>query len=542
MKIKKLVIPPLAILIVLSMFAALPNAFAPPAGACYYLWSSKGSWNGATNRHEITYPATPNPIGQTFDVELRVANVSWLRLIGATLQWNASVLSCALADFAWGNFFDPAVLRFPPTFTSGKAGGLGWTYNVGDGYKNVTGAAHGWIATYTFHVIGAGETLIEFKPLAESVMKDKNSVVIAHSSYPCNVKVEQPLPSSPIAWFVWTPLLPEESETITFDARGSTDGYNGSQPCPITDWYWDWDDGSLIEHTLIAYPVTHAYPTAGTYSVNLTVYAPDTGTYYPYDWVVRDVTVKAPSMGRFIDVYTDEHRHPGYTTPYIGEGLYEDADAYAPQDMVILYADVKYNNWPIQNKPVIFAVAGPINPYYNVTVERLAFTNSTGTATTSFRIDWPCEHSYDVVHGTWHVLAKVDIAETWVNDTLNFECEWIIELKPGSLEFDKTLAEGYNHCENVEITFNVTSSGWIDRNVFFTIVLYDELGVPFAEYVFYQTIHPGQTVVNTISMHVPKWAYVGTATAYINAFSNDPWLCGVPYGPELSGIFVINAA
>lgn len=554
MNTRKLVSLLIAALMILSFFAILPKAFAPPGPtACYYFWSDDvGSWNPATNRFEIIYPASPSPIGETFTVEWRIANITNIKTIGGTFEWNDTAVidptdtTFPSADNYWGDFMDPSVLKFAPTWSVGKWAGLGWTDTGGS--RTLSGSAYGLIATFTFEVVGPGEALMYFNGASETDMIDEGGNHPAFNEFDLYVKVGKPAPTPPTACYGFAPPLPVEGNTVTFDASCSTDGFDGTTGCPITEYRWDWENDGTPDDVTASDHIDHIFTTAGIYTVNLTVYAPAGPTpdpsYTEYDSVTHDVTVISPPTGRNIDVTTQDGRSPDYTTPYIGFGPDMPADAFAPQDEVCLYAEVTYNNWPVQNKPVTFAVYGPYNIYQNITVERTVFTDENGTAMMCFRIPWPCENAEEIVFGTWNVIAKVDIAEITVNDTLTFEVGWIIELKPGSLVFEKggVPTTTFQHCNHVGFDFEVSNIGMIDRLVYFTIVVYDELGVPFCEITWYKTIHPGSGYMYVVDCHIPKWAYAGTATAYVNGYTNDPWLCGTAYCPEVSGQFIIEAA
>jgi hypothetical protein len=540
MKRRKLLSAYLATLIVASFLVFIPKTNAITGTGMYIEPPTK------------YYPATPNPIGLSFTVEIRAANFTELFTIGGSLKWNATILN--MTSYAWGDMGWGAGIQMDPVidYALGKAEGFGWTSKGPT--STVSGSAYKVFFTATFKIKSFGISKID---LYDCDMIDTYGTHLVtpypfNPSYDCTVTVEKPAPSPPTAAFIWSPPLPSAGQTVTFDARGSLGGFDGTNPTDIEWYYFDWTNNGTSPddyNGTSAYPVTHVFDAAGIYTVNLTVYAPpgpgaDPG-YVPKASVTHDITVIPPAVGRHIDVYTQSYRHPGYYTIYIGEGPNQPADSFAPQDNVTLYANVSYNNWPVQNKPVAFAVYGPYNIYQNITVERTVFTNEDGVAEINFRIPWPCEHAEDIVFGTWNVLAKVDIADQSVNDTLTFYVNWIIHLKPGSITFEDVMGTPrttFAHGEHVRFDFEVNNNAMMDRLVYFTIVVYDELGVPFAEITFFKTIHPGHGYVYVIDCQIPKWAYAGIATAYINAYSNDPWACGVAYCPEISGSFLIEAA
>jgi len=77
----------------------------------------------------------------------------------------------------------------------------------------------------------------------------------------------------PTAIFDYEPEEPFVGETVTFNASLSVAGWNGTAEKPITSYKWDFGDANT---TMTTNPViTHKYTTSGTFTVNLTVTAPD---------------------------------------------------------------------------------------------------------------------------------------------------------------------------------------------------------------------------------------------------------------------------
>ena len=86
----------------------------------------------------------------------------------------------------------------------------------------------------------------------------------------------------PNADFVWSPLQPEEDQTATFDASASTP--NGGT---IVSYTWNFGDGKSSTGKI----VTHAYTTAGSYTVTLNV----TDSEGKWDTESKQLTVSPPS-------------------------------------------------------------------------------------------------------------------------------------------------------------------------------------------------------------------------------------------------------
>jgi hypothetical protein len=374
--------------------------------------------------------------------------------------------------------------------------------------------------------------------------EDGYLILEGDSPYDYTVEIPTPPPTNPTAKFTYSPPYPKTDETVTFDASTSTSGFDGTDVCPITEYRWDWENDGIVDDVTGVPVKTHIFTAEATYSVNLTVYAPPGPSpdisYNPYASVVHDVMVTAPALGRVIDLYTQNWRHPGYLTDFTGEGTPSgtQVDSYAPQDLVILCAKVTFNLEPVANKEVAFAIQGPENQYQNITIYRQNSTNADGVACISFRIPWPDEHAKDIVFGEWTIMAKVDIAEEWVEDYHWFLVGWIIEIQGVELyDWLNTIRVDFEELQNVFINTTIYNLAMTPRNVTITIVIYDALGVPIGTAVTkYSNVPPGETELDRVpilvSINIPEWAYVGFGMVYVNAFTKLPWDCGVCYCPE----------
>jgi len=101
-------------------------------------------------------------------------------------------------------------------------------------------------------------------------------------------------PESPSPDFNWIPVSPVKGEIVTFNASTSQPGFDGTNTCPIAWYYWDFGDGTAPINTTDPV-ITHTFSSAGTYDVNLTVYAPPSSeahpSYYPYGITIKQITV-----------------------------------------------------------------------------------------------------------------------------------------------------------------------------------------------------------------------------------------------------------
>lgn len=234
-------------------------------------------------------------------------------------------------------------------------------------------------------------------------------------------------------------------------------------------------------------------------------------------------------LGRQLDLYTCN-----YPEGYNGIGPNKPADAFAPQDWVCLCAYLTYNLDPVQNKIVSFEVH---SPYDDHIVYLTGITNETGYACVGFRIPWPCpEWPEDEIFGIWEVTATADVANEVVIDTMQFRVGWLVELVSVESTYENYFKG--NHTE-WKITYKTISAQY--RNVTFTLLLQDELGVPIGYLTIVDFSVGGAPLLGEIEdfefmvcLEIPKWAYIGTATAHVNAYTTFPSLGGTAYCPEVT--------
>jgi len=244
-------------------------------------------------------------------------------------------------------------------------------------------------------------------------------------------------------------------------------------------------------------------------------------------------TMKPKVLGRSIDVYTQ------YPFPYGGQGINATSDMFWPQQEVILFANVTYNEWPIQNKDVTFQVFAPDGKVIAVLTGR---TNEFGVATVSFRMNWPCEDP-EKLFGEWTVRASVDIAGEVVRDFLWFKYDYLVRIT--KVTTDKI---DYKHCDDIEVTIEFMSQSQIPRQVIIIVTITDELNFPLVTGVKYfeVTVKDAQycsynTYSGTLSFHVDKSMVAGVATVHVCALSDWPTNFGSALCPEATTLINILA-
>jgi len=233
--------------------------------------------------------------------------------------------------------------------------------------------------------------------------------------------------------------------------------------------------------------------------------------------------------GASIDVYTENWRWPGYTTTNTGEvgkdTFPADADAVAPQEEITLYAKLTYGGAPVQYKEVAWEITAPTGEKYY----RQSMTDNKGLTSITIRMPW-----YEIYFGEWTVLAKASVAETPVQDIVTFELGYIVEV------VDSVTISPVNRGETVSVTLTITNIGSISRDVFITITVYDDVGMPVATFSKTETILPGTHTYGPYTMTIAEWAHVGKGTVYINLLTAQPSQCGTCYAPEHVQEFTIT--
>jgi hypothetical protein len=222
-------------------------------------------------------------------------------------------------------------------------------------------------------------------------------------------------------------------------------------------------------------------------------------------------SITSKVVGRRIDVFVCT-----YPDGFNGAGPNTPSDMFWPQKEVCLCANVTYNEWPEQLKDVAFQIIDPHGVTWGTIYAR---TNDVGTATTCFRLPWPCDNP-EYWFGVWTVIGTVDIACIIVNDTMQFHYDYLVRI--WKVTADKP---DYAHNETMCFTVEYGSHSQQIRNVTLAVTAKDEVGVPFG--FMYKTVTIGGTVfcqyknfTDTLCIYVPKWARAGVAEIDV-AFLND---------------------
>jgi hypothetical protein len=159
------------------------------------------------------------------------------------------------------------------------------------------------------------------------------------------------------------------------------------------------------------------------------------------NWHVTGQELKYQQEGLNIDIFTQKG----------GEGNFNGSPPFSLNDEVTLYANVTYAGWPEQNKFVAFQIFKPYGETYILYGE----TNGSGVALETFRL--PSTETTENF-GFWQVLATVAVAETVVNDTLEFHVRFNLADANGDLKvdiYDIVLAGKAYHAKVSDPNWNV---------------------------------------------------------------------------------------
>lgn len=480
-------------------------------------------------------PVTGVDVGETFDLTLQITD--------------------AVDVFAWkvALDYDPSVVEFVSASEEPFLSSAGATFFQGIAANDVLCSmmslvgvdGSGALATITFEVVGytTGPVAIN---LIDTELLDSDAAhnLIAHTTVGTTIDNPAPSASAPTAKFTpaagtWYTV----GDLIELDASTSLPGFD-SLPAPgtsnpVTDWAWEIDlenDGS-VDMTFSGETSSFTAASGSTnpfeIAITLTVTAPDADAsethqdYVETNSVTKVINVQDVPSGAYLDVFTDRG----------GEGPAAVSDAYGPQELITIYAEVTYNDAPVIGKDVAFEII-------DITGETIAYrsgrTNATGFATVSYRTPWMDENPEDLF-GTWNITATVDVSEVVISDYVTFEFNYIIRI------VDVDVVDAYGNSvssvargETVNVKITYENIRAVDVDSIIAITVYDEASVPVVASYVSVSCTAGATAEVTLNGVIPSWSFVGQGTAFGNAYDQLPQLMGVPFCPEVSANFQIS--
>ncbi len=232
------------------------------------------------------------------------------------------------------------------------------------------------------------------------------------------------------------------------------------------------------------------------------------------------VATRADSgSGWRVDVYTQQE-------PFSGAGQDQPSDAFAPDSVVMLFANVTYNDFPVQNIPVTFQVTGPLNDFYNITFVIAAVGNEFGVAQRQFTIPSLGNETETAVFGIWTVNAYIENAA----DSLTFRVGWIIQITSAATESLDPPQGG-----RLGLDISLENIAMTPKNVTLFVSLYDSSTTLINSTSLELIVDPGITNLN-LTLRISTTAAVGNGTATVLAYDPD----GNLYGPGASAVFIVS--
>jgi uncharacterized repeat protein (TIGR02543 family) len=476
-------------------------------------------------------------IGETINLTLRVKNVAHLWGWSISMVWDPLVLQ--LVNVTEGPFLSSVgqtlfIGHFPGSGVLREQNAVLLTPDSANGT--------GDLAIFTFKIVGYGQTNVTLtSSMLISPPTPTNywlNPIILHSVTGAFVNVAAPPVSSPTAKFdLSSGGICYVGDLVTLDASSSLPGYDTlpwghgtSNAIAQYTWSVDFGNDGTVDQVLYGEVVDLIVPYSCTASITLTVTAPD--TYSPTDPVYQataSVTnllqvVARPTKAN-IDVFTELG---GYSANM-------SSDAYAPQELVIIYGLVTYNDAPVVGKDVVFEIfsSDGSQVYY-----RSARTDDEGIATIEFRLPW-LDVNPEILMGNWTIIGNVDVSEVVVSDTCPFYFGYVVTID--SVEtFDNNNVSSNNFAREHNLYANVTVNN-IRRTAMPTIItltVYDPSSVPIAVAYIDTSISAEGTITVTASLTIPKWAFVGLGKIFVNVYESSS---GLPYCPEVDTNIMIVA-
>lgn len=243
------------------------------------------------------------------------------------------------------------------------------------------------------------------------------------------------------------------------------------------------------------------------------------------------------STGRMIDLFTQKE-------PYSGKGINKSSDAFSPrlESEVILYANVTYNEEPLEYFQVAFQVESP-KPLPGFPLLTSAFTNTSGIATISFRLR-QAGYAEEDVFGNWFAVATVEIAGTIVRDTLTFKVGYIVEIVSlATIDENRNPKSYFSKATCVGVELHIRNIAMLPRTATIVVTAYDRQNNSFGSIIWNDfDLEPGLNHFFAYCfLNISKQAEIGNAAINATVLTAPPSMGGVPYCPEVSAKFVITS-
>lgn len=234
-----------------------------------------------------------------------------------------------------------------------------------------------------------------------------------------------------------------------------------------------------------------------------------------------------------VDVFTQKQ-------PFGGKGQNAPSDAFGPQEVVFLYAQVWTSDSLVDNILVAFNVETPSGANFSVS----ARTNSSGIAVVNFTIATPpINITENEVFGYWTVIGTILYAGQNFSDTLTFRVDYIVKLLTVRTIIDNgTSQNSFGIGGDVGFEITLRSIAMTLRNATISVLVKDELDFT-ANFSLIEdfAVQPNEKLLFIYGKaFLPKSAHIGIAKVFISAFTAPISEDGVPFCPAISSDFQIT--
>jgi hypothetical protein len=357
--------------------------------------------------------------------------------------------------------------------------------------------------------------------------------------------------------YVTANSVPVQNETVSFEMLEPLYGSEVTSTLYTTIMGFTDSGGVASISARMPWPSTNPESLLGTWTVNATVQvdsqiAVDT-MQFQYAETQSGLTVDlyggAVNGGHGNPVGIIEQTDLAFPAPYGGEGPNNPMDIVEPQTLVYLNAFVTANSVPVQNETVSFEMQEPNSALYATLG---SVTDSMGVASVSTMMPWQSPNP-DGLLGTWTVTAIVQGADQFVEDTMQFQYDYIVHI--WNVTTDNPPPEpgpppGYGHGDpvNVYVTYGSYFMQQLPTSQPYPVLILAEIGdnlnVTIGTAEFTTTVggaawdeYMNWTIsVPVCSSCIPKSAFSGTAWVIVSVYDGkDPIDGGVAIAPEWVG-------
>jgi len=295
-------------------------------------------------------------VGSTFKVYLKFGNMTELAGIEYKLYWRKDVLNFTdIHDtLPWPSYY---LAKNETTNNYNETHGRMWFTAVDTSGTPFTGS--GTLREITFKILNApasayGSYLYTLIDIQDDIFGDSSANAIPHDTYDGEFFYIRP---GPVAAFTYSPAQPRVNEPVTFNASSSYVAGGGT----ITQYSWNFGDGNKTNSA--APIITHAYTSAGNFTVTLNVTDNQARTSDPVSTQITVVPLIQPPVASF--AYSPSLIKVNVTVTFNASASYD------PDGTIVSYAwDFGDGNMTTVATPIIthtYNVTGNYTVALNVT-------------------------------------------------------------------------------------------------------------------------------------------------------------------------------